>query len=54
MGLKSMLDKDWREQIRRMNPHLLRETMILVAAILLPFVLFFTTIYEILLDREEG
>ena len=53
IGLPRVFEKSYRERVVRENPHLFRDTMLLVASILLPFVLLIGTLFEFIFDRAN-
>ncbi len=53
IGFLRVYEKSYREQAVRENPHLFQDTMILVGSILLPFVLFLMTLFELIFKNTK-
>ncbi len=53
LGLRRLYNKDCREQVAKENPHLLGDTVLLVATILLPFALSALTLGESLVINAK-
>jgi len=54
IGLQRLLDKREREDIRRANPHLFKDTLMITLTALLPYVLFVLVTYESLISGRES
>ena len=53
IGFPRVFEKSYREQAIKDNPHLFQDTLILVVAVLLPFVLILITLYELIFKKAK-
>jgi len=50
----SFWDKQARDQLKRENPHMLRDTLVLTVGTLLPFMTLAAVLFEVLESRKGG